>query len=147
MIGGDSLKELRSSFILADQERCGGLSPHVSPMAHVKDCGSLLQRAGFTLPTVDIDTIVCPYPDMFTLMHHLQAMGENNAIKDRRLHVPRDVFTSAASVYKELYEDKATGLIPATFQIIYMIGWSPDASQFKPLPRGSAQNSMKDLEA
>jgi NADH dehydrogenase [ubiquinone] 1 alpha subcomplex assembly factor 5 len=33
MIGGDSLFELRCSFQLAEQERKGGLSPHVSPFA------------------------------------------------------------------------------------------------------------------
>ena len=42
----------------------GGISPHVSPAAHVADCGGLLQAAGFALPTVDVDTITvrvcCP---------------------------------------------------------------------------------------
>lgn len=33
------------------------MSPHIAPAAHVADCGALLQSAGFTLPTVDVDTI------------------------------------------------------------------------------------------
>ena len=58
MLGGDTLGELRASFAMAEQERDGGVSPHVSPMAHVADVGQLLQRAGFALPTVDTDHIL-----------------------------------------------------------------------------------------
>jgi hypothetical protein len=32
-------------------------------------------------------------------------------------------------------------------QIIYLIGWSPDASQPKPLRRGSATKHLRDLDA
>lgn len=35
----------------------GGVSAHIAPAAHVSDCGALLQSAGFSLPTVDVDTI------------------------------------------------------------------------------------------
>jgi len=49
----------------------------------------------------------------------------------------RDIFLAAAAAYEELYKDQ-DGLIPATFQVIYMIGWCPEESQAKPLPRGSA---------
>jgi hypothetical protein len=34
--------------------------------------------------------------------------------------------------------------IPATFQIIYMIGWKPDGREAKPLKRGSGEVSLKD---
>ena len=39
----------------------------------------------------------------------------------------------------------ADGSIPASFQLIYMTGWSPHESQQRPLERGSAQFSLKDL--
>ncbi|ETV84129.1 hypothetical protein, variant 5 [Aphanomyces astaci] len=51
VLGGDSLMELRSAFILADQERQGGIMPHISPFLNVPDTGNLLQGAGFSLPT------------------------------------------------------------------------------------------------
>lgn len=50
-LGGDTLQELRSAFALADMERLGGLSPHISPFAAVADVGNLMTRAGFALPT------------------------------------------------------------------------------------------------
>lgn len=146
MIGGNSLQELRSSFLLADMERLGGISPHVSPMAFVRDVGSLMQNAGFSLPTVDSDTLTIPYPDMFTLMYHLKGMGENNAVLERREHISRDVFLSAAAAYSSIYGDHTLdGMIPATVQVLYMIGWNPDPSQAKPIQRGSAQKSLKDI--
>ena len=37
------------------------------------------------------------------------------------------------------------GSIPATFEVVYMIGWSPHMSQPKPLPRGSGTHSFEDL--
>ena len=136
----------RSSFALADMEREGGLSPHISPMTNVSDVGGLLQSAGFALPTVDVDVFVCPYPDMFTLMNHLSGMGETNCALSRRSHVSAEVFSAAAAIYDELYRDADTQLIPATFQVIYMIGWAPDSSQRQPLARGSAKASMTTLD-
>lgn len=143
IIGGDSLQELRSALTLADQERRGGLSPHISPMAKVRDCGSLLQGAGFVLPTIDIDSIVCPYPDAFTAMHHLQRMGEGNCGKSRDLSVSRDVFMASAAIYEQMYSQD--GLLPLTFEVIYMIGWSPGPSQLKAKERGSAEKHIKEV--
>lgn len=57
MFGGNTLKELRYCFYLAEQERRGGLSPHASPLAKASDIAALMQSAGFSLPTVDIDTV------------------------------------------------------------------------------------------
>jgi len=37
------------------------------------------------------------------------------------------------------------GNVPATFQIIYMIGWKPAPSQPKPLDRGVGKLNLKDI--
>lgn len=57
MLGGSTLQELRHCFFLAEQERKGGVSPHCSPLVRPSDVASLLQGAGFSLPTVDVDTL------------------------------------------------------------------------------------------
>jgi NADH dehydrogenase [ubiquinone] 1 alpha subcomplex assembly factor 5 len=46
---------------VGEQEREGGISPRVSPLAHVRDAGNLLGRAGLTLPAVDADTLTVQY--------------------------------------------------------------------------------------
>ncbi|KAF0687304.1 Aste57867_20946 [Aphanomyces stellatus] len=144
VLGGDSLMELRSAFILADQERQGGIMPHISPFVNVQDTGNLLQGAGFTLPTVDTDYITVEYPNAFSVMEHLRGMGENHAPFSHAGPVSRDVLLSAASIYQAMYGNE-DGSVPVTFQVIYFIGWSPHESQQKPKARGSATASLKDL--
>ena len=68
-------------------------------------------------------------------------------MKNRKLHLGRDTALAAAAIYEQLYGKEKDGRlsIPATFQIIYMLGWKPDPSQPKPIPRGSGEMSLKDL--
>jgi NADH dehydrogenase [ubiquinone] 1 alpha subcomplex assembly factor 5 len=146
MFGENTLIELRNSFVLAEQERDGGVSPHVSPFAGVGDMGNLLSRAGFTLPAVDQETITIRYKDPYLLMHELQAMGEQNAASLRRTAINPATVHAAAAIYQEMYGE-ADGSVPATFQIMYLTGWTPHHSQQKPRKRGSASHSFKDLDA
>ena len=145
MLGGDSLFELRTSLQLAEQERRGGISPHVSPLADVRDVGGLLQRAGFTMLTVDVEDVVVDYPDLFALMQDLQAMGESNAVLGREMGpIARDVLLAGDAIYRQLHGND-DGTIPATFRVIHMIGWRESADQAKPLARGSGNVSLKDI--
>jgi len=145
MLGGDTLYELRTSLQLAEQERRGGLSPRVSPLADVRDVGGLLQKAGFKMLTVDVDDIIVDYPDSFALMRDLQAMGESNVILGREMGpISRDLLLASDAIYKQLHGNE-DGSIPATFRIIYMIGWHESEDQAKPLPRGSGDLNLKDI--
>lgn len=143
LFGGDTLYELRSSLQLAESERLGGLSSHISPFTLVSDVGGLLSQAGFTLLTIDTDEIVINYPSMFELIWDLKGMGENNCTWNRCAHLNREVLLSSSAIYKELYGSDEK--IPATFQIIYFLAWKPDISQPKPLERGTATHSLKDI--
>ena len=144
MLGGDTLKELRQALAEAEIAVEGGLSPRVSPFAGVRDAGGLLQRAGFALPVVDTETLTVVYPDPFKLIADLRAMGEANAIIERRRGLTRRAtLLEAADRYRNAFAD-AEGRIPATFQVIYLTGWSPHDSQPKPLRPGSAKASLAD---
>ncbi|XP_063237776.1 arginine-hydroxylase NDUFAF5, mitochondrial [Bacillus rossius redtenbacheri] len=147
MFGGDTLYELRSALQLANLERRGGAAPHVSPFAQVRDVGALLTQAGFTMLTIDTDELVVGYPSMLELMGDLKGMGESNAALRRALHLGRERLVAAASVYDRLYGRDEAGRrsVPATFQVIYALGWKPSASQPRPLARGSGQVSLRDL--
>ncbi|XP_074485996.1 arginine-hydroxylase NDUFAF5, mitochondrial [Sebastes fasciatus] len=144
MVGGETLYELRCSLQLAETEREGGFSPHVSPYTAVTDLGNLLGRSGFTMLTVDIDEVQVHYPGIIEVMTDLQGMGESNCAWNRRLLLHRDTILAAAAIYKEMYGNE-DGSIPATFEILYMIGWKPHDSQAKPAKRGSANVSFGDL--
>jgi len=145
MLGGDTLYELRTSLQLAELDRRGGVSTHTSPLADVKDIGGLLQQAGFKLLTVDIDDIIIDYPDIFALMQDIQAMGESNAVLGREMAgIRRDVLAAGDAIYREMHGN-ADGTVPATFRLIYMIGWKEGKNQQKPLQRGTGMFSIKDV--
>ncbi|XP_012280977.1 arginine-hydroxylase NDUFAF5, mitochondrial [Orussus abietinus] len=148
IFGGDTLYELRSSLQLAELERDGGISPHISPFTEIRDIGSLMTRAGYNMLTIDTDEIVIGFPSMFELLWDVKGMGENNASRNRKLHLNRDTLLAAAAIYSQLYgkvKKDGSRYIPATFQIIYMLGWKPDKSQPQPLQRGTGEVSLKDL--
>ncbi|MDH3474572.1 MAG: methyltransferase domain-containing protein [Rhodospirillales bacterium] len=138
MLGGETLHELRGALMQAEIELEQGASPRVSPFAELRDAGGLLQRAGFALPVVDRDTITVTYPHPLALMAELRAMGESNAVQARlRRPTRRGTLLRAAQLYQEAHGD-AGGRVPASFQVIYMTGWAPHASQQQPLKPGSA---------
>ncbi|KAJ8002182.1 hypothetical protein DPEC_G00177170 [Dallia pectoralis] len=144
MVGGETLYELRCSLQLAELEREGGFSPHVSPYTAVTDLGNLLSQTGFNMLTVDIDSIQVHYPGLLEVMTDLQGMGESNCSWNRKKMLHRDTILAAAAIYQEMYgcDD---GSVPATFEILYMIGWKPHSSQAKPAERGSANVSFGEL--
>ncbi|XP_077575535.1 arginine-hydroxylase NDUFAF5, mitochondrial isoform X2 [Stigmatopora nigra] len=144
MAGGDTLYELRCSLQLAETEREGGFSPHISPFTAVTDVGNLLGQAGFNMLTVDVDEVQVNYPGIMEVMVDLQGMGESNCAWNRRSMLHRDTILAAGAVYKEMYGNE-DGSVPATFDILYMIGWKPHHSQAKAAKRGSATVSFGDL--
>eukprot|EP00946_MAST-07B_sp_MAST-7B-sp1_P003712 g3712.t1 len=148
MLGGDTLSQLRSALVLAEQDVLGGVSARVSPLVHVGDVGMLLQGAGFSIPTVDTDLITVEYPNPRILMKHLQGMGESNASALRqRGALRRDVLDKAVEHYTNRYGNPSDdGAVPATFQVIYMIGWAPSADQPRPMARGTQDVSLADLK-
>ncbi|GAA5861531.1 hypothetical protein JCM1840_005401 [Sporobolomyces johnsonii] len=144
MFGGDTLFELRTALQLAELEREGGISPRISPMTDSQSVTSLLNRAGFALSTVDVDEIQIAYPSIYELMDDLKWMGEGNAVVNRRKRLSPETVMAAGEIYKELHglED---GSIPATFQIMHMIGWKPSPNQPKPAKRGSGTTNLADV--
>jgi SAM-dependent methyltransferase len=142
--GGETLYELRQSLLTAESEIEGGAGPRVSPMAPLQDAAGLLQRAGFALPVADVDRITITYPSALKLMDDLRGMGESNAVIGRRNSFQRrETLLYAAEIYQDLYGDDE-GRVPATFDIVFLTAWRPDASQPQPLRPGSARNRLAD---
>lgn len=143
LYGGQTLHELRAALAEAESTVTGGLSPRVVPMAEIRDLGGLLQRAGFALPVADSTARTVSYRDALHLMQDLRAMGESNALDARRRTIPpRALFAQTAAIYDANFG--ADGRVPATFETIFLTGWSPDDSQQKPLRPGSAAARLAD---
>lgn len=141
---GDTLIELRQSWLAAESEMAKGASPRVFPFAEIRAWGGLLQRAGFALPVADIERLNVTYGSPLTLMRELKAMGLQNALQARRKTLtPPSLLARAASHYAETFGN-ASGRMKATFEMVVLTGWAPDESQPKPLKPGSAKARLAD---
>jgi SAM-dependent methyltransferase len=144
LVGGQSLAELREAFAMAEAEIEGGVSPHVAPFVDVRELGALLQRADFALPVADVDRITARYASPHALMHDLRRMGATNALTARRrTPLRRATLRRMIEIYGERFAD-ADGRVRATFEIVWLSGWAPHASQQRPLAPGSAKMRLAD---
>ena len=138
MLGGETLHELRAVLAQAESEVMGGLSPRVAPMGEIRDLGGLLGRAGLSLPVADRLPRRVTYETLFHLTRDLRDMGETNALAARHKAMPpRALFARAAQLYADSFP-AGDGRITATFELVFLTGWSPHESQQKPLRPGSA---------
>ncbi|MEJ6393381.1 methyltransferase domain-containing protein [Gymnodinialimonas sp. 2305UL16-5] len=142
--GGETLHELRAALGQAETQIMGGLSPRVAPMAEIRDMGGLLQRAGLSLPVADSLRKTVTYRNAIALIHDLRAMGETNALIARHRAIPpRALFLEMAAIYAEAYPAEENR-IQATFELVFLTGWSPHESQQKPLRPGAATTRLAD---
>lgn len=144
LFGSDTLTELRQTLLQAEADIVGGVRPRVAPFADVRTLGSLLQRAGFTLPVTDRNVLTVRYPHVLKLMHDLRAAGAANALVERSGGgLTRAVLVRAGELYAERFSDP-DGRLRATVELVTLTGWSPDASQQQPLKPGSATARLAD---
>lgn len=141
--GERTLHELRACIAQAEIAESGGLSPRVLPMGELRDLGGLLQRASFALPVADKSTKNVTYPSLERMVSDLRAMGESAALGARtRRFSRRALFEATEALYRTHFSED--GRLKATFDLVFLTGWAPDASQPKPLMPGSAKTRLAD---
>lgn len=145
--GGETLVELREALMAAELEGEGGVSPRVSPFVDIRDAGALLQRAGFALPVVDLDRIRLAYRTPLALIADLRALGETNALLQRRPGPLRRATAAQAFQGYAARFAEPEGRVAATLDIVFMAGWKPHASQQQPARRGSGKIDLADALA
>jgi SAM-dependent methyltransferase len=144
IFGGKTLFELRDSFASAEVETMGGISPRVAPFADVRNLGGLLQRAGFALPVADVERTTVLYRDFADLVRDLRLHGETNALSQRSRRPLSQKTLAAMLAHYQSHHADADGQLRATFDIVYLTGWAPHASQQTPLKPGSATARLAD---
>jgi SAM-dependent methyltransferase len=141
---GDTLRQLREAWLIAEQQVTGGASPRVAPMIDLRETGGLLQRAGLALPVADVDRLPLRYADAFSLMREIKTLGLSNCLIGRSHSVTsRRLLLASAEAYTKNFAE-ADGRIPATVDIAWAMAWKPHASQQKPLKPGSAKARLAD---
>ncbi|MFD0915056.1 class I SAM-dependent methyltransferase [Pseudahrensia aquimaris] len=142
--GPETLAELRASLLQAESAVTGGAAQRVDAFTDIRDAGGLLQRAGFALPVLDSETVTVRYDNMTKLIADLRRMGASGvSTAGRGPGLNREAVAQAISHYSENFAD-ADGRVRATFQLVSLSGWAPDASQQKPLKPGSAKARLAD---
>jgi hypothetical protein len=144
LFAGQTLSELRQSWLEAEDLVTGGVSPRVAPMIDVREMGGLLQRANLALPVVDLDRTIVRYPDAIALIHEIRSLGFSNPMTGRsRKPVTRNLLGEAISIYQQKFSDD-DGRIRATIEVAWATAWAPHESQQKPLKPGSAKFRLAD---
>lgn len=144
LFAGDTLTELRQSWLAAEAAVTGGVSPRVSPMIDVRELGGLLQRAGLALPVADLDRTMVRYADAVALIHEIRELGLSNMLMGRsKTPVSRRLMAAAINHYQRNFAD-ADGRVRATVEVAWITGWAPHESQQQPLKPGSAKARLAD---
>jgi SAM-dependent methyltransferase len=144
LFAGETLNELRQSWLAAETLMAGGVSPRVAPMIDMRELGALLQRAGFALPVADLDRTIVRYADAVALIHEIRELGLSNSLVDRsRKPVTRGLLGAAVNAYHSNFAD-ADGRVRATLDVAWLTGWAPHASQQQPLKPGSAKMRLAE---
>ena len=144
LFAGDTLTELRQSWLAAEAAVTGGVSPRVAPMIDVRELGALLQRAGLALPVADLDRTIVRYADAVALIHELRELGLSNMLTGRsRTPVSRRLMAAAVNHYQQNFAD-GDGRVRATVEVAWLTGWAPHESQQQPLKPGSAKARLAD---
>lgn len=121
MVAGDSLTEIRGSLLESESALRGGVSPRTMPMVDVAEAAGLLQRAGFTMPVADVDTVQVRYDGLLPALAELRGAGESNILTSRR-PLRRDVLAAAAEHFQ--LSAGAGARVAVRLQLLYLAGWA-----------------------
>jgi malonyl-CoA O-methyltransferase len=118
-LGQDTLKELRASFSMIDDNQ------HVNHFHDMHDIGDIILHLHFQDPVMDMETIMLTYKNVKGLLNDLKLMGAHyvNSPTPRGL-APKNIFDKLSQNY-ETYRTES-GLIPATFEIVYGHAWGSE---------------------
>ena len=142
--GNDTLIELRHALSQAEMEIKGGISPRLHPFIDLRQMGSLMQRANFSLPVIDVERVCVTYDHITKLLNDLRYMAQGNALLQRaKTPLSPKIIRRANEIYHDLYPAEENRL-RATFDVIFVLGWAPHSNQQKPLQPGSAKKRLAD---
>jgi hypothetical protein len=122
LIGGYSLKELKTVFKKIDYDYYKGLYPRFIPMIDIQDLGNLLQTIGFKNPIVKSETFIKHYIHIKDIVADLRKAKQGNYILDRKkTFTSKSVFQQAQNYYYEVYAKN--NMLPASFDILTAIAY------------------------
>jgi len=114
-LGPDTLIELHEAWHEADDYT------HVIPFADMHNIGDGLIRAGLVEPVLDIVRYTLTYPDVYSLMRDLKAIGARNATAGRpRGLTGRQTMRTVEQTYER---HRHEGKLPASYEVVFGQAW------------------------
>jgi hypothetical protein len=126
--GQDTLIEFKSVCATLDLQYTDTMQQRFLPTIHTKDAGMLMQRAGFSSSTADIEHLCFSASSVASLVESLRNSGFNNAKQNKiSPYIPtpmmaRTFLADASRIYEQDYPN-AGGEINVTVDLIFMCGW------------------------
>lgn len=123
VFGAKTLPLLRQALATAEQDIRGTAGARIYPFAEAPAWVGQLQNAGYALPVADSELITVHYKSLRGMLTDLRMMGEANGMVNRpRTGLTPAIIDRAEVIYKELANDE-NGLLPATYEIIWLQGF------------------------
>lgn len=120
--GPDTLHELHQAWHEVDQYS------HVNRFIDLHDIGDAMLKARLAEPVMDAERFTLTYPDVFSLMRDLKAIGAHNVTSTRaRGLMGRDRIHKFTLAYEQFRRD---GVLPATYEVIYGHAWGATGKPF-----------------
>lgn len=135
-----TLSLLRTVMTEIEIEQYGHVSPRVSPLPDLRSCATLMQRAGFALPTIDKERIEFSYRSSLGLLKDLRWAGETNALQEHQHYFEKKSFL--VECLTRLQKDEP---IKIDLHFAVLTGWGPDASQPQPLKPGQFDMTLEEV--
>ncbi|MFN7398956.1 MAG: methyltransferase domain-containing protein [Sandaracinobacter sp.] len=124
---GQSLAEVRSAFLAADMAKGRGVSPRVGPTVDPAEAAGLLQRAGFSEPVAEVDTLRLRYGSLRDLALDVRTHGDSGWLAGRTRGLTTARRWAAAEAAFAQSAD-ADGRVTVEVQILYLSGKVPEPS-------------------
>lgn len=119
--GPDTLKELRSSWSVADK------SNHVNEFVDMHDLGDILLSSGFAEPVMDMDMMTLTYNDALQVMKDLKSIGANTPVNNKANGL---VTPGKLQKVIDQYESfRREGILPASYEIVYGHAWKAESNK------------------
>ncbi len=126
------MRELRDAWAAAD----GGT--HVSGFRDMHDIGDALTRTGLSEPVMDVERLTMVYPEVAAITKDLKIIGARNATAARaRGLTGKGRWRAMTAAYETLRQP--SGLLPATYEVVYGAAWGARGRTGSPVIHGEVQ--------
>ena len=120
--GEGTLSPLAESLAYADEKVLKGLYSRIFPFCDIKTLGSLIQRAGFSMPMADQERKLKQYSSIKDLFIEIRSFNDKNVLTARpRSFTPKSIFKEAEKYLINKSEEPSVFSMP--FNIIFVMGW------------------------